>query len=173
MRRRSVKVRFRDEWRGFDSRKHAGVAQRQSAYTPTFASSTLTGPIEGRLSAHNGEDTGSKPVAGIISNSTGLQNLPGASSPHTFNRHGAEAARGAHNSEDTGSKPVAGILQFACFKEVRRHSSSDVKHEQPLTGMAQRQRAGLITPRSPDRNGLPVFYNSRALKKYAVIARAT
>ena len=26
-----------------------------------------------------------------------------------------------------------------------------------LTGMAQRQRAGLITPRSLDRNGLPVF----------------
>ncbi len=26
-----------------------------------------------------------------------------------------------------------------------------------FTGMAQRQRAGLITPRSPDRNGLPVF----------------
>ncbi len=27
-----------------------------------------------------------------------------------------------------------------------------------LTGMAQRQRAGLITPRSLDRNGLPVSF---------------
>ena len=27
-----------------------------------------------------------------------------------------------------------------------------------FTGMAQRQRAGLITPRSPDQNGLPVFF---------------
>jgi hypothetical protein len=26
-----------------------------------------------------------------------------------------------------------------------------------FTGMAQRQRAGLITPRTLDRNGLPVF----------------
>ena len=74
----------------------AGVAQRKSAYTPTFATSTLTGPIEGRLSAHNGEDVGSKPTTGIISNSAGLQNLPGASSPHTLNRHGAAvSARGS------------------------------------------------------------------------------
>ena len=35
---------------------------------------------------------------------------------------------------------------------------SDVKTQQPHnTGMAQRQRAGLITPRSLDRNQLPVF----------------
>ncbi len=49
-----------------------------------------------------------------------------------FNRRGAGAARGAHNSEVTRSKRVAGIVQFACFKEVRRHSSRDVKHEQNL-----------------------------------------
>jgi hypothetical protein len=34
-----------------------------------------------------------------------------------------------------------------------------------FTGMAQRQRAGLITPRSQDQNLLPVFSNSSALEK--------
>ena len=34
-----------------------------------------------------------------------------------------------------------------------------------LTGMAQRQRAGLITLRTLDRNELPVFFNLAALKK--------
>ena len=52
--------------------------------------------------------------------------------------------------------------------------STDVDRSQPLfTGMAQGQRAGLITPRSLDRNGLPVFSNSSALQKQSVIARAT
>ena len=37
-------------------------------------------------------------------------------------------------------------------------NSTDVDRSQPLfTGMAQGQRAGLITPRSLDRNGLPVY----------------
>jgi hypothetical protein len=85
-------------------------------------------------------------------------------------------ARGAHNSEVTRSKRVGGIIQFASFKEAGRHSSRDVKHEhkrKPFTGVAQRQRVGLITPRSLDRDESPVCSNSRALKKYAVIARAT
>ena len=30
-----------------------------------------------------------------------------------------------------------------------------------LTGVAQRKRAGLITPRTPDRNGLPVLSSNR------------
>ena len=34
--------------------------------------------------------------------------------------------------------------------------------------MAQRQRAGLITPRSLDRNELPVFSYSPVLQKLAV-----
>ena len=63
-------------------------------------------------------------------------------------------ARGAHNSEVTRSKRVAGIYHFASFAEAGRQAGR--KREQPLTGMAQGQRAGLITPRSLDRNGLPV-----------------
>jgi hypothetical protein len=39
-----------------------------------------------------------------------------------------------------------------------------------FTGMAQRQRAGLITPRSPDRNGLPVLSYSCVLQKHIVNA---
>jgi hypothetical protein len=37
----------------------------------------------------------------------------------------------AYTPEDVGSKPTAGIVQFASFREADRHSSSDVKHEQP------------------------------------------
>jgi len=46
----------------------------------------------------------------------------------------------------------------------------DVDRSQSVTGMAQRQRARLITARSQDQNLLPVFYNSCALKKYTVNA---
>ena len=42
-----------------------------------------------------------------------------------------------------------------------------------ITAVAQRQRAGLITPRSLDRNGLPVFSYSCALQKRTVNALAT
>ena len=124
---------------------------------------------EGARGSHNPEVTGSKPVAGIVKldvkrsytgvaqrQSAGLiiqvsqdQNLSPVfiitsqwcikALEQNLNRHGAEEARGAHNPEDTGSKPVAGIVQFACFKEVRRHSSRDVKHEQHFTPLAQRQ----------------------------------
>ena len=65
---------------------------------------------------------------------------------HLVNRCGAEAARKAHNLEVTGSKPVAGILQFVCFKEAHRQCTSDEK-QAPFTGVAQRQRARLITLR--------------------------
>ena len=54
-------------------------------------------------------------------------------------------------------------FQFGCFAEAVCHSASDTKLEQHITGMAQRQRAGLITPRSPDRNGLPVSIPIRQL----------
>jgi len=54
------------------------------------------------------------------------------------------------------SKLTVNAIQFASFTEAGCHSSSDIKLEQPFTGMAQRQRAGLITPRSQDRNLLPV-----------------
>ena len=39
-----------------------------------------------------------------------------------------------------------------------------------ITAVAQRQRAGLITPRSLDQNGSAVFSNSCALEKYIVNA---
>ena len=84
-------------------------------------------------------------------------------SQNTLYRDGAGEARGAHNPEVTGSNPVPGILQFGCFTEATRHSSRDVKHEHPFTGMAQGQRAGLITLRSQDQNLLPVFYTLHVL----------
>ena len=84
---------------------------------------------------------------------------------HNFTGMAQRLARGAHNSEVTRSKRVAGIFQFTSFTEAGRHSSRDVKHEHPFTGMAQRQRARLITARSQDQNLLPVFSNSSALEK--------
>jgi hypothetical protein len=61
-------------------------------------------------------------------------------------------ARGAHNSEVTRSKRVAGIFHFTCFTEAGRGADPPL-NLLPLkdglqTGMAQRKRAGLITPRS-------------------------
>ena len=72
--------------------------------------STRNGPTEGWLSAHNGEDVGSKPTAGIIQFAVLKKKLPRChySNP-LLNRHGAEAARRAHNPEVTRSKRVAGI----------------------------------------------------------------
>ena len=69
-----------------------------------------------------------------------------------LHRYGAEAARRAHNPEVTGSKPVAGIFQFAALSEAAHAVTTAT-----LTGMAQRERAGLITPRSLVRIQLPVF----------------
>jgi hypothetical protein len=88
---------------------------------------------------------------------------------HTQHRHGAGVARGAHNSEVTGSKPVAGIpsiapaLQKLAVMAKRRQNTAT-----HFTGMAQRQRAGLITPRSLDRNGLPVFLHFSSFTEAAV-----
>ena len=73
-------------------------------------------------------------------------------------RGGAGAARGAHNSEVTRSKRVPGILQFTPFTETGRHSLSDAKHERCVTGVAQRQRAGLIILRTLDRDESPVSF---------------
>ena len=69
----------------------------------------------------------------------------------------------AHNHEVARSKRVSGILLFAKLYRSSPSMLCDVKLMQnTLTGMAQRQRAGLITPRSLDRNGLPVFSYSRS-----------
>ena len=83
-----------------------------------------------------------------------------------FHPLSSAAERRTHNPEVGGSKPPGGILQFVCFTEtdrldadVKRISSNWTLNVVTLyfTGMAQRKRAGLITPRSHDRNVLPVF----------------
>ena len=79
----------------------------------------------------------------------------------------------AYNPEDVGSKPTTGNISIWSFY---RNDSSYAKRRKTqqtqnfnYTGMAQRKRAGLITPRSLDRNGLPVlFINShRCIKALA------
>ena len=64
-------------------------------------------------------------------------------------------ARVAHNHEDQGSKPSAGISPYRVHRSVwtfPRHKTSKTKS----TGMAQGQRAWLITTRTQDRDLLPV-----------------
>jgi hypothetical protein len=77
----------------------------------------------------------------------------------TLNKTGMaqRLARGAHNSEVTGSKPVAGILVHIEFIALYGQLQDNDDIEDKSTGMAQGQRAGLITPRSQDRNLLPVY----------------
>ena len=78
----------------------------------------------------------------------------------TLHRRGAAEARRAHNPEVIRSKRIAGILQFVRFTEAGRGPSSP----STFTGVAQRQRAGLITPRSYDRNVSPVSFYTPDLK---------
>jgi hypothetical protein len=59
------------------------------------------------------------------------------------------------------------------LSEATRQGTSDVKQATPFTGVAQRQRDGLITRRSHDRNVSPVLFHFAPLKKRVVIARAT
>ena len=85
-------------------------------------------------------------------------------------RRGAEAARGAHNSEVARSKRVSGIIQFAGLQEP---TTLSIQQPNLFTGMAQRQRAGLITPRSLDQNQLPVFSICRFTRTYHAVNTAT
>ena len=73
---------------------------------------------------------------------------------HTCYRSGAGVARGAHNSEDIGSKPISGIVKLDAINAASSFHSRTHTH---VTGVAQRQRAWLITTRSYDRNVLPVL----------------
>ena len=63
------------------------------------------------------------------------------------------------NASDVTSPVYLGGLSILCSKTS--------KH---FTGVAQRQRDGLITRRSHDRNVSPVFYNSVVLQKQLVNA---
>ena len=100
--------------------------------------------------AHNPEDLGSKPSAGTSPYRVhrSVLTIPRQRRhQRQINRHGAGAARRAHNPEVTGSKPVAGISPYRVHRSIwtipRHHDIEDKS-----TGMAQRKRAGLITPRT-------------------------
>jgi len=117
--------------------------------------------------AHNSEVTGSKPVAGIY-HSQLYQKLQRCHHSTLFHRRGAEVARAAHNCKDIRSKRIAGIFQFADLQE-----SAPLSLQQPLTGMAQRERAGLITPRSLVRIQLPVFIIRSFIRSCNAVTTAT
>ena len=66
-------------------------------------------------------------------------------------------------SKVASSTLAVNAVHFGNFTEAARHSSSDAKHEQHLTGVAQGQRAWLITTRSYDQNVSPVSITIRQL----------
>ena len=67
--------------------------------------------------AHNHEDTGSKPVAGIY-HLGGLAEHANAVTTATLHRDGAEGARGAHNPEVIGSNPISGIHPLPVLQKL-------------------------------------------------------
>ena len=81
---------------------------------------------------------------------------------HKFTGMAQRLARGAHNSEVTRSKRVAGIFQFAVSR------TATLSTQQQITGVAQRERAGLITPRSLVQTQPPVFIICQLLQKLVV-----
>ena len=56
---------------------------------------------------------------------------------------------------------------------INAATTSDESRMYYFTDMAQGQRAGLITPRSLDRNGLSVSYSFRDLQKHGRLVRKT
>ena len=64
--------------------------------------------------AHNSEDIGSKPIAGIILHIASVHQGTRA----TLHLLSSEAERRTHNPEVGGSKPPGGIIPFACFTET-------------------------------------------------------
>ena len=73
----------------------------------------------------------------------------------TTYRDGAEEARGAHNPEVVGSNPTSGIISIRLVYRIK--PSSWTLNAAFVTGVAQGQRARLITARSHDRDVSPVF----------------
>ena len=82
-------------------------------------------------------------------------------------RDGAEDARGAHNPEVTGSSPVSGIYHLSALQKPMVTARATLNTSTLFTGMAQRQRARLITLRTQDRSLLPVFSISAGLSEHA------
>ena len=77
---------------------------------------------EAARKAHNLEDVGSRPTAGIstfvgFSETDGQSLLATLNKRATLRRYGAGVARKAHNLEDVGSRPTAGIYHSGGFTE--------------------------------------------------------
>ena len=103
----------------------------------------------------------------VFISSAGLQNTPTAVSTATIHRDGAEEARGAHNPEVTGSIPVSGIYHLSALQKPMVTVRATLNTSHTFTGMAQWQRARLITLRTQDRSLLPVFIISAGLSESA------
>jgi hypothetical protein len=157
------------------------VRSKRTAGTPRLKMKTCVyrrGAEEAR-GAHNSEVVRSKRTAGT----------PRLKMKTCVYRRGAEEARGAHNPEAVRSKRTAGTPRHKTrvssspltprnFPHVRKASvrecwpnppspwnrrwfESSLGVQDRFTGVAQRKRAGLITPRPYDRNVPPVLQDTR------------
>ena len=72
---------------------------------------------EAARKAHNLEDTGSKPVAGIY-HSQVYKNPPPLSLQQHFTGMAQWLARGAHNPEVIGSNPISGIYHLPVLQKL-------------------------------------------------------
>ena len=115
--------------------KHSNICNRHGA--------------EEARGAHNSEVTRSKRVVGILQFSsfteTTRRNTAAFKPPSRRAAYRRIIPRHSH------------VRKFDGYLFLIKRQALDRYQRVVLTGMAQRKRAGLITPRSLDRNGLPVF----------------
>ena len=92
-------------------KKHSRCSSAEERLYPDRRHFDPRGLTDGRLSAHNGEDVGSKPTTGIHFQFRRFTEPAGGivAPPQQFTGMAQRLARGAHNSEVTRSKRVAGI----------------------------------------------------------------
>ena len=99
--------------------------------------------------------------------SAGLQNTPTAVSTATHHRLSSSGERTAHNREVAGSTPAGGIYLLSALQKPMVTVRATLNTSHTFTGMAQWQRARLITLRTQDRSLLPVFIISAGLSESA------
>ena len=130
------------------------------------------GGAEVARGANNSEDVGSNPTSGIY-HSSGFTESATAVTTATLHRLSSSVERRAHNPEVTGSTPVGGIYHLSALQKPMVIVRATLNTSTLFTGMAQRQRARLITSRTQDRSLLPVFIISRVYRIRHAVTTAT
>lgn len=118
--------------------------------TPSVANMMCKHPTDRWLSPYEPEDTRSKRVRGILQFSSFTEAIHRTIA--TFKPLSWRAAYRRINPRQSRVRTFDGYLF------IFKRQALDRDRRVVQTGMAQRERAGLITPRTYDRNILPVFF---------------